>query len=330
MTCVFLHHFVVLPGVGYAEKRYLIKFATVAPEGSAWMKHMRLLDKSLREKSDGQIGFRLYAGGIAGDELDVLKKIRIGQIHCAAFSGVGITQILPMLRILDLPFLFRNRMEVELVHRKMRDLFSGNFRKKGFEFLAWAEVGDVHLFSKKPIRRVADLPGLRVWTWSGDPISKKTFSAMGTNPIPLSITDVTTALNTGMIDTVYAPPLGALALQWHSNVKYMTSLSMAHSTGALLLSESYFNRIPEELGSLLKAEAEYAMAELTADLNRQSEEAVSLIQKSGVKLIPKPSGSDLEEFYKVHGEVANEFTGEIYPKELLERVYAILDNIRNK
>ena len=285
---------------------------------------MRRLDKTLREKSRGQIGFRLYAGGIAGDELDVLRKIRIGQIHCAAFSGVGIAQILPMVRVLDLPFLFRDSHEVEIVHRELRDTFSGHFRKKGFEFLSWAEVGNVHLFSKKPIRKVADLSRLKIWTWSGDPISKETFSHMGTNPIPLSITDVTTALNTGMIDTVYAPPLGALALQWHVYAKYMTSLPLAHATGAVLLSNRFFDKIPPVLSKMLKDELELSMASLTSDLREQTEESIRLIQKSGLELIPMPSDRDLKEFYTIHDQVAQRLSGKIYSPELLDRVYEIL------
>ena len=81
------------------KPQYFIKFATVAPDGSTWVKQMRAIDKTLREKSGGRLGFRIYAGGIAGDELDVLKKIRIGQIHSAAFSGVGFGQILPMVTL---------------------------------------------------------------------------------------------------------------------------------------------------------------------------------------------------------------------------------------
>jgi len=110
-----------------ARSKYLIKFATVAPEGSTWIKHMRALDKDLREKSGGRLGFRIYAGGVAGDELNVLKKIRIGQIHSAAFSGVGFGQILPMVRVLDLPFLFRNDKEIDLVHEELRPFFAEQF-----------------------------------------------------------------------------------------------------------------------------------------------------------------------------------------------------------
>ena len=307
-----------------ARPEYIIKFATVAPEGSTWMKHMREFDKDLREKSDGELGFRFYAGGVAGDEVDVLKKIRIGQIHSAAFSGVGFGHILPMVRVLDLPFLFRNNEEADRVHQQLWSFFKDQFRRKGFELLAWAEVGNVHLFSIKPIQVVKDLSGLKLWTWSGDPIARQTFVSMGVNPIPLAVTDVTTGLNTGMIDTVYAPPLGALALQWHSTMKYMTGLPLVHSTGAVLMSGKYFDKLPQHLSNLLITTYEKSMRNLTLALRAQSKEAVSLIQKSGLNIIPIPTGQALEEFYSVHDRVAKKLTGKIYPRELLERVYTIL------
>ena len=324
---ICLFHQLILADHVFARPQYLIKFATVAPEGSTWMKYMRALDKELRAKSDGRLGFRFYAGGVAGDEVDVLKKMRIGQIHCAAFSGVGFGKILPMVRVLDLPFLFRNDKEVDLVHEEMRPFFTNEFRRKGFELLAWAEVGNVHLFSRKPIQRVKDLSGLKVWTWSGDPISKETFSNMGVNPIPLAIADVTTALNTGMIDTIYAPPLGALALQWYRSMKYMTALPLTHSTGAVLITSKYFKNLPEKLAELLTTNFEKAMRSLTLALRSQNKEAIKLIQDSGLTIVPVPSGQDLDEFYNIHGRVAKDLTGTIYPKEVLDRVYDILTRI---
>ena len=324
---ICLFHQLILADHVFARPQYLIKFATVAPEGSTWMKYMRALDKELRAKSDGRLGFRFYAGGVAGDEVDVLKKMRIGQIHCAAFSGVGFGKILPMVRVLDLPFLFRNDKEVDLVHEEMRPFFTNEFRRKGFELLAWAEVGNVHLFSRKPIQRVKDLSGLKVWTWSGDPISKETFSNMGVNPTPLAIADVTTALNTGMIDTIYAPPLGALALQWYRSMKYMTALPLTHSTGAVLITSKYFKNLPEKLAELLTTNFEKAMRSLTLALRSQNKEAIKLIQDSGLTIVPVPSGQDLDEFYNIHGRVAKDLTGTIYPKEVLDRVYDILTRI---
>lgn len=321
---ILLFHQLIRTDYAVASPKYLIKFATVAPEGSTWVKHLRKLDKEIRTKSGGMLGFRIYAGGIAGDELDVLRKIRIGQIHCAAFTGVGFGQILPMVRVLDLPFLFRNDNEIDLVHQELRPFFSKGFKKRGFELLAWAEVGNVYLFSKKPIKKVNDLRGLRVWAWSGDPIAKETFAAMGVNPILLAITDVTTALNTGMINTVYAPPLGAIALQWYTSMSYVMTLPLAHSTGAVLISSKYFNKLPQDLSKILTSAFDKAMIKLTSTLREQNKEAFQLIRDGGLTIIPVPSGSSLNEFYKIHEQVARKLTDKIYPKEVLEQVYNIL------
>jgi len=314
--------------ISFAAEPLTIKFATVAPEGSTWMNTMKELEKTIREKTQGQIAFRVYAGGVAGDELDALRKIRIGQLHSAAFSGVGFGQILPAVRVLDLPFLFRNDKEIDVVHKEMEGFFAEQFRQKDFELLSWAEVGNVHLFSQEPIRKVSDLAKLKVWTWSGDPIAKETFSAMGTNPIPLAITDVTTALNTGMIDTVYAPPLGAIALQWNLYVKYMTSLPLAHSTGAVLISKNFAQKIPAEHFKIIKDEFHRSMERLTIELRKQTEESVALLEKGGIKILPMPQDADLKEFYRVHEQVAQALTGKLYPKDLLDRVYGLLKKNR--
>ena len=317
-----------VPDRAWGGRPFIIKFATLAPEGSAWMNHMKELDRTVREKSKGQLGFRIYAGGVAGDELDVLRKIRIGQLHGAAFSGVGFGQILPMVRVLDLPFLFRNDDEVDLVHQEMEGFFAQQFREKGFELAAWAEVGNVHLFSRFPIRKVSDLERLKVWTWSGDPIARETFSAMGTNPVPLAVTDVVTALNTGMIDTVYAPPLGAMALQWDLYVKTMTSFPLAHSTGAVLVAGNFTDKMPAELLRLLKEECRRTMAELTMQLRQQTGESIELMGKRGIQIPAMPDEAEFKAFYRVHDQVARALEGKVYPKEVLDRVYNILSPAR--
>lgn len=308
--------------------QFLIKFATVAPEGSAWMKQMAQLDQAVRRESSGRLGFKFYAGGIAGDEVDVLRRMRIGQIHCAAFSGVGFGEILPLLRVLDLPFLFRNDQEIDRIHRELRPFFAKKLKQKGFVLLSWAEVGNVHLFSKTPITSVGDLKVLKVWAWSGDPIAKETFTAMGVNPIPLAITDVTTALNTGMIDTVYGPPLGALALQWQAYVRYMMALPLVHSTGALLISSRYMDQLPKDLVQILTQEAQKAMTDLTQTLRAQNQEALQVLQNSGISITPAPDGAALNKFQEIGAEVAAKLAGEIYPRALLDRVFSILNRMR--
>jgi len=314
--------------MSFAADPVAIKFATVAPEGSTWMNTMKELEKTIRERTQGQVAFRVYAGGVAGDELDALRKIRIGQLQSAAFSGVGFGQILPSVRVLDLPFLFRNDKEIDSIHRELEGFFADQFRQKDFELLSWAEVGNVHLFSHEPIRRVGDLAKLKVWTWSGDPIAKETFSAMGTNPIPLAITDVTTALNTGMIDTVYAPPLGAIALQWNVYTKYMTTLPLAHSTGAVLISKAFAQKIPAEHFKIIKDEFHRSMERLTIELRKQTVESIVLLEKGGMKILPMPQDADRKDFYSVHDQVAQALTGRLYSKDVLDKVYGLLKKNR--
>jgi len=311
-----------------AAEKHIIKFATVAPEGSAWMKTMRAVETTIKQKSRGEVLFRVYPGGVAGDELDVLRKMRIGQIHSAAFSGVGFGEILPMVRVLDLPFLFRGYPEIDKVHSELESYFSENFLEKGFVLLSWAEVGNVHLFSKQPIEKVEDIARRKVWTWSGDPVAKETFTQMGTTPIPLSVADVITSLNTGMIDTVYGPPLGAVALQWHRYLKYMTSLPLTHSTGALLISADAFKRIPHEHSRMIKNEIREAMVRLTRELREQNEAAIQIIQKGGVTITPMPKGEDLDAFYRIHDRVAGKLAGDLFPRELLDRINKTLAGLR--
>ena len=177
---------------------------------------------------------------------------------------------------------------------------------------------------KKPIRTVHDLSGLKVWTWTGDPIAKETFVAMGVSPIPLAVTDVTTALNTGMIDTVYAPPLGALALQWQNYLDYMMALPLVHSTGAILLSSKQYKKLPKDLAKLLKDTLEKGMADLTTQLRDQTEEAIEVIRKSGLTITPVPKGEALNQFHAIGVEVTRKLTSKVFPKKLLDRVYMLL------
>jgi TRAP-type C4-dicarboxylate transport system substrate-binding protein len=131
-----------------------------------------------------------------------------------------------------------------------------------------------------------------------------------------------------MVDTVYAPPLGALALQWHSYTSYMSNLPLNHTIGAVLITRKYFNQLPDDLANLLKRSVDSSMADLTVKVREQAKEAITLIQDSGVKIVPAPTGPDLEKLYKVHDQVAQRLTGKLFSKDLLDRVYVILKRSR--
>lgn len=313
-----------------AAQQYEIKFATVAPEGSAWMEVMREMDNQVRKESDGRIGFRIYPGGVQGDELDVLRRIRTGQLQGAGFTGVGMGEISSKVRILDSPFLFRSYDEVDLIYEKFGEEFGQDFYDNGYVLLGWAEVGFVYLFSNVPIERPEDLRGVRMWMWEGDPVAEATFKAMNVNPVPLSITEVMTSLQTRLIDAVYTPPMAALALQWFTRVRYMLDLPIVDSAGAVLVSRRFFDRLPEDLQEILLRNGEKYMNKLTQISRKENRESIDIIAEAGVKIIDRPPLEEIHRYEEMGREARRALVGKLYSKEFLHAVESAIEEYRSQ
>jgi len=143
---------IILLNASYVfAQKYKIKFATLAPDGSTWMNVMREFDQAIRKETNGELGFKIYPGGVAGDEKDVLRKIRLGQLHSAGFTGVGLGEVNPEVRIFDSPFLFRNYDEVDFIQQKFFDKFARGFEQNGYVLLGWADVGFVYIYTNSPV-----------------------------------------------------------------------------------------------------------------------------------------------------------------------------------
>lgn len=308
--------------------RHEIKFATLAPDGSTWMNIMRQLDDELYERSGGELGFRIYAGGVSGDEKDVLRKIRVGQLHAAGFTGVGMGEILPEVRILDLPFLFFNYDEVDHVLRRMGGTLTRLFAERGFVLLGWAEVGFVHFLSKEPIRTQEDLKARKIWVWQGDPLAQAYFHALGVSPIPLAITDVLTSLQTDLVDTVYTSPLGAIALQWHTKVSYMSALPMADAAGAVLVSKKVFDRLPPKYQALLRERVPYHMRRLVLQTRADNNRASAVLRQRGIEVVAPPPPEELERFLATGRAAQQSLVGRLFSQKLLEEVRKALADFR--
>jgi len=266
-----------------ADKKHIIKFATLAPEGSSWMKSMRRLAEKVKKATDGNVTFRFYPGGVSGDEKDVIRKMRIGQLHGAGFTGVGLGQILPEVRVLDLPFLFSTDEEIQHVYSKMSDYYAARYEDKGYVLLGWVPVGWIHFFSQHPIRSVEDLRRSKSWMWEGDLLVEQAYKGMEVQPIPLSITNVLLSLQTGMVDTVYSSTQGALALQWFTKVKHVTRLRMGYATGGVLISKKKFDKLPQPYQSAVKKIATECLRELVQLIQEDNLKAHKVLEKNDVK-----------------------------------------------
>ena len=311
-----------------AAQEYTIKFATVSPEGSTWMNVMHEFDAAIRKESGGRLGFKMYAGGVQGDEKDVMRKIRLGQLHSAGITGVGMTGIAPKARILDSPFLFRSTEEVDYITRKFDAELKGAFEENGFVNLGWAEVGWTYVYTNTPVRVPDDMKKVKMWMWEGDPIAEASFGALGLHPISLTLTDVLTSLQTGLIDGVYAPPLALIALQWFSQVKYMLDAPLADACGAVVIAKKKFDELPPDLRAILTRNVAVYMAKITKLSREDNARAVGTLKKNGVTLIsPAP---DAERMYdRIGVEARARLTGKLYPKEFLDRVEAALAEYRS-
>jgi TRAP-type C4-dicarboxylate transport system substrate-binding protein len=271
----------------------------------------------------------MYPGGVQGDEPDVLRKMRFGQLQGAGFTGNGLGEILPEMRILELPFLYRDKAEIDYILDRFTDYFDKAFREKGYVLLGWTEVGYVYFFSNVPIRTIDDVRGIKVWTWQGDPLAAKLFQALSVTPVPLSVTEVLTALQTGMVDAVYTAPMAAISLQWFTRTKYMNLSPLTNSMGAVLMTKNLFDKIPPDEQKTLLEISRRKLRELTVHTRQDNKTAIETLQKAGVMMIPAPPPEELAKYREVGQEVRQKLIGELYPASLLEAIEKALDEYRS-
>jgi len=305
--------------VSVHAQQHLIKFATVAPEGTSWMNIMKEYDAAVRKESGGRVGFRLYGGQVQGDEKVVLRKIKAGLLHAGGFTGVAMGEIAPSVRILDSPFLFRNYDEVDYVYDKFDKEFRQAFEDGGYVLLGWAEVGFVYVFTNSNITKPEDLKSLKMWSWEGDPIALALFRELGVSPIPLALTDVMTSLQTGLVDAFYAPPYAALSLQWYTKAKYMVDVRLSDAAGAVLISKRYFDKLSPDLQDILLRNGKVYFRRLTEQSRQDNAQAIESMTHRGISLI-KATPSDYQYYVDVCKKARRELIGTLYTEDFLNRV----------
>jgi len=285
---------------------HVLKFATLMPTGTAWSKILDDWVKGLEEKSNGRIKVKMYSGGVMGDEPDVLRKIRKGQLHGGLFTGYGIGRIYSPARVLEMPFLFKNIDESDYVREEIMPEIEAGFRKNGFELLGWPEIGFIHFFSTKRITSIDDIKKLRIWLWQGDPLGEAFFDAAGINPIPLSIMDVYTQLSAkhGSIDTVYTSAFGAIALQWYSRLKYATRIPLTNGIGGIVVSNRFYNKLPADLKQMLRTTTKTMSDEIRINAREQNRKSIGILEKNGIEFMFDWDDVDMNEILALRDDAA--------------------------
>jgi len=280
---------------GYAAT---YKIATISPDGLSWMKKLRAGVKEISARTEGRVKFKIYPGGVQGDDATVLRKMRIGQLHGGAVAAGSLTRFYPDLQIYNLPLQFKSNEEVDHIRGQMDSMIADGLKEAGIVTFSFTETGFAYLLSKEPVRTVADLKKLKAWIPDGDPIAAELIKSFDVSPIPLNIPDVLASLQSGMINAVVVPPTVALALQWHNHVRYMTNLPLVYIYSMLAMDARAFSRISSDDQVIVREIMDRIFREVEADTRVDNEKALKALAGIGIETVDVPAES-IEEWQSV-------------------------------
>jgi TRAP-type C4-dicarboxylate transport system substrate-binding protein len=269
----------------------ILKVATLAPEGSSWMKLFHQWQTKVEQRTEGRVKVKFYAGGIQGDERDVIRKIRGGQLGGAAITGVGLSLIAPEVRVLEA---CRTYEDLDHARGRLDATLRKKFEEKGYVLLGWGDVGPIHIFSQRPLKSLADLRQTKLWLWSDDPNTKGVFEVLGIRGVPLGVPEVLPALSTGTIDAFLGSPLSTVALQWSSHAKFATSMTMGIATGATVISKKLWDEVSPADQKVVVEEGKAMETELQKLIRTDNDNALQKMKSAGLQVVASPPAFEKE------------------------------------
>lgn len=274
------------------------KFATLTPEGSAALTNLREAADEIARRTQNRVKFKFYPGGVMGSDQAVLRKIRIGQLHGGLFPTGSLAKFYSDIGVYNLPFFFRDFAEVDYIREQMDSQMAKGLADGGMTTFGFIEGGFAYLMSKEAVETVADLRRKKVWIPDGDDASLAVLKAIDVSPIPLGLSDVLASLQTGLVDAVATSPIGAIALQWHTQVSYMTDLPLLYIFATIAIDSDVFNKMDPADQAIVREE----MSKVTRRIDEQNRDdnvqAFKALEKQGIILV-KPQGAALEEWRSI-------------------------------
>ena len=263
----------------------LVKMATLVPDGSSWHLILKETADKWRTLSNGSVTVRLYAGGVAGDDPDVVRKMRLGTLNAGVLTSVGVAEIDKSVYALGVPMMYDSYEEVYYVLDKMRPRLESSLESKGFVVLNWADGGWVHFFAQKPVAVPDDLKALKLFSWAGDATSVDLWKSAGFNPVPLPATEIATALQTGLVNALGCPPQVAVIAQYYNYAKNMTALPWQLLLGATIINKTVWDKIPADLRPALLQAAREAGTRLQEEIRKTGDRDVEAMRKRGLNVV---------------------------------------------
>lgn len=304
------------------------KLATVAPDGTAWMREMRAGAELIEQRTDGRVQFKFYPGGVMGNDAQVLRRMRVGQIHGGAFAVSGMLDRYSAIGLYGVPLMIRSHDEIDYVRERMDPGLHEGLEDSGFISFGFIEGGFSFMMANEPIRGVEDMRRRKVWIPEGDQASLVALEALGLSPVVLPITDVLTGLQTGLLDIVAAPPTVALVLQWHTRIKYVTDLPVVYSMGIFALDARTFRQLPEGDQQVVRE----VMTDVIQGLDRQARsdnaQAREAMRNMGIEFVPVDPGDVAEWRAIIAGAMPRLIRRDAVDARFYDQLQGILDEYR--
>jgi len=272
-----------------------LKIAALSPDGSFWMQKMRAGAEEIEKQTNGRVSLKFYPGGVMGDDATVLRKIRLRQLQGAAVTSGALNSVYPDIQLYNLILLFQNEREVDYVRQKMDAELMQGLAQQGMVSLGFAEFGFAYLMSTEPIRTLADMRAQKAWAPDDNRLAVNALQAFDISPIPLPLRDVLMGLQTGMINVVFGSPTGALALQWHSKIRYVTDLPMLYLFGVLFIDKSAFDKVDAADQQIVRDVMARVTKEIDLRSRRDNVDAINALKNQGIEFV-KPTPEAAEEF----------------------------------
>ncbi|MEM7437791.1 MAG: TRAP transporter substrate-binding protein DctP, partial [Myxococcota bacterium] len=268
-----------------AEGKVIIRYATLAPPQSPFGKILKAWGRSLEKETDGRAEFRFYGGGSQGDERDVIRKMRAGQIDSAGMTTVGLGIVVRSVLVLSAPGVIETYEQLGRVRKEMDPRFAKLFEDAGFVLLAWSDAGRGRLMSTTRVAQPDELKAQRPWAWKDDPIFNEFLKVVGANPVRLGVGEVYPALQTGMVNVVPSSAIGAVALQWFTKLKYMSGQSFGIVVGASIIKKEKFDQLSPEDQAVLMRTARRAGEALDRVVRQDDAEAYEVMIRRGIQVV---------------------------------------------
>ena len=267
-----------------------IKLGTVAPKNSVYHQALLRLRTEWREISEGAVDLAIYPGGVVGDEVTMLRKMRAGQMQAALISGSGMSFLDEGISALQVPLMFASLEEFDYVRSKMAPTLERRLAEKGYKVLGWGDAGRAYFFGVKEFRTPDDLRRMKIYTAKGDDEMLRLYSEFGLRAVPLDLTELQANLETGLVEVFAVPPLVAAGYQWFGSAPNMLDMPFMPIVGALLIRDAVWNLIPADQRKLMQAAATVAAGEIEKAVRDQEELAIREMQKYGLKVIETDPG----------------------------------------